>query len=215
MRAIKLEITEMGRTKTSEPIAESPDLEAAPFGNLAPTFDYRETELQIDAARHFKALWGLPLKAITAGVSCLLSGIAVYSLWQMLNGSASTNLIAVLMPLVILAFCSLFTVRGYTISMNQLIVHRLGWTNAIELSNLLTAEFVPGVMHGSRRTFANGGLFAFAGNFYASDLGSYRAYVTDGMKAVVLKFTDKTIVVSPDEPEEFIAAVTSAARRGK
>jgi len=71
------------------------------------------------------------------------------------------------------------------------------------------------VMQGSLRTFANGGLFAFAGNFHSGDLGAYRAYVTDGMKAVVLKFTDKTIVVSPDDPEEFIAAVTSAARAGR
>jgi hypothetical protein len=95
------------------------------------------------------------------------------------------------MPLVILAVCSLFTVRGYTVSANQLIVHRFGWSNAIDLSNLLTADFAPGVRQGSLRTFANGGLFAFAGHFHASELGAYRAYVTDGMKAVVLKFTFK------------------------
>lgn len=205
----------MGKTKTYEPIADTPDLEAAPFGNLVPTFDYPDTKLNIETEQYFKAPWGLPLKAITSGVSCLLFGISVYSLWQMLNGSAATTLLTILMPLVILAVCSLFTVRGYTISMNQLIIHRLGWSNAIELSNLLTADFVPGVMQGSRRTFANGGLFAFVGNFYAGDLGAYRAYVTDGMKAVVLKFTDQTIVVSPDEPEEFIAAVTSTSTVGK
>lgn len=205
----------MGKTKTYEPVADSPKMEAAPFGNLVRTFDYREAELNIDAERYFQAPWGLPLKAITSGVSCLLFGIAAYSLWQMLNGSAAATLVAALMPLVILAVCSLFTVRGYTVSGNQLIVHRLGWSNTIGLSNLLTADFVPGVMQGSVRTFANGGLFAFAGNFHTSDLGAYRAYVTDGMRAVVLKFTDKTIVVSPDDPEEFIAAVTSARGLGK
>lgn len=202
----------MDKTQPYEPIADTPEMEAAPFGNLVPTFDLRETKLEIDTGRYFPALWGLPLKAITSGVACLLFGISAYSLWQRLNGSVSTPLVAIFMPLVILAVCSLFTVRGYTVSMNQLIIHRLGWSNAIELSNLLAADFVPGVMQGSHRTFANGGLFAFAGNFHARDLGAYRAYVTDGMKAVVLKFTDKTIVVSPDEPEEFIAAVTSAGQ---
>lgn len=205
----------MGKTKPYEPIADSPEMEAAPFGNLARTLDYRTAELSIDTERHFQAPWGLPLKAITSGVSCLLFGIAAYSLWQMLNGSAAVSLVAVLMPLVILAVCSLFTVRGYTVATNQLIVHRLGWSNAIDLSNLQTADFAPGVMQGSRRTFANGGLFAFVGNFYASDLGAYRAYVTDGMRAVVLKFTDKIIVVSPDEPDEFIAAVASVGGVGK
>jgi hypothetical protein len=209
---MKLEVTEMGKTKPYEPIADSPDMEAAPLGDLVPTFDYRETEPRVDAGRHFKAPWGLPLKAITSGVSCLLFGISAYGLWQMLNGSTATSLIAILMPLVILAACGLFTVRGYTVSMNQLIVHRPGWPNAIDLSNLLAADFVPGVMQGSLRTLANGGLFAFVGNFHSSDLGAYRAYVTDGMKAVVLRFTDKTIVVSPDEPEEFMAAVTSAGK---
>ena len=205
----------MGKTRTYEPIADTADMEVAPSGNLVPTFDYRDTELDIDTERYFKAPWGLPLKAVTSGVSCLLLGISAYSLWQMLNGSAAATLIAVLSPLVILAICSLFTVRGYAVSVSQLIVHRLGWSNTIDLSNLLTADFVPGVMQGSLRTFANGGLFAFVGNFHASDLGAYRAYVTDGMKAVALKFTDKTIIVSPDEPEEFIAAVRTASKIGK
>lgn len=205
----------MGKTKTYEPIADTPEMEAGPVGNLVPTFDYRDAGPNIDTGRHFKSPWGLPLKAITSGVSCLLLGISAYSLWQMLNGSAAATLTAVLSPLVILAICSLFTVRGYTVSVDQLIVHRLGWSNAIDLSDLLSADFVPGVMQGSLRAFANGGLFAFAGNFHNRDLGAYRAYVTDGMKAVALRFADKTIVVSPDDPEEFMAAVRAAAGIGK
>lgn len=204
----------MGKTKTYEPTADRPDIEAAPVGNLVPAFDYRHPELNVDAGRYFEATWGLQLKAITSGVACLLLGISAYSLWQMLNGSAAATLTAVLSPFVILAICSLFTVRGYTVSTNRLVVHRLGWSNAIELTGLLSAEYVPGAMHGSLRTLANGGLFAFVGNFHNPDLGAYRAYVTDGMKAVVLRFAGKTIVVSPDRPEEFIAAVTSAGTPG-
>ncbi|MBC7797107.1 MAG: hypothetical protein H7Z37_09570, partial [Pyrinomonadaceae bacterium] len=166
----------------------------------------------IDAGRYFKASWGQQLKAITGGISCLLIGISFYSLWQMLNGSAETSFLAVLLPLAIVALCSLFTVRGYTISGNQLIIHRLGWSNTIELSNLSSAAYVPGAMQGSFRTFAIGGLFSFAGYFYNSNLGAYRAYVTNNMKSVVLKFADNTIVVSPDEPEEFVVAVVSASK---
>ncbi|MGI9107270.1 MAG: PH domain-containing protein [Pyrinomonadaceae bacterium] len=164
------------------------------------------------SGRYFEATWGAQLKAITAGVSCLLLGLCVYSLWQLLNGAIGISFVGTVMPLVLLACAALFTVRGYSVSADRLTVHRLGWSHNIELSELSSARYVPGAMTGSIRTFANGGLFAFAGNYYDSRLGAYRAYVTDGAKSVVLKFKDKTIVVSPDDPEEFIAALRPAGK---
>jgi len=199
----------MNRTKTQEPIANQfVDEQMTSDGSLIQHSDYQS----MDAERYFKASWGQQLKAITAGVSCLLIGISFYSLWQMLNGSAEISFLRVLLPLAIVALCSLFTVRGYTVSRSQLIIHRLGWSNIIELSGLSSATYVPGVMQGSFRTFAIGGLFSFAGNFLNSNLGAYRAYATNNLKSVVLKFAGNTIVVSPDEPEQFIAAVTSASK---
>ena len=41
-------------------------------------------------------------------------------------------------------------------------------------------------------------------------LGRYRAYVTEGKKAVVLDIGGDKVVVSPDQPEEFAEAVRSA-----
>lgn len=199
----------MNKTKIKElTIDEFFDEQMTAKGNLIQYSDYQS----LDVERYFKASWGQYLKAITGGISALLIGISFYSLWLMLNGSNNISLLGILSPLAVIALCSLFTVRGYTISGDQLIVHRLGWTNTIELSELTSATHIPGVMQGSFRTFANGGLFSFAGNFYDSNLGHYRAYATDSMNSVVLKFANKTIVVSPDEPEEFISIITAASK---
>jgi hypothetical protein len=206
---IKLILNAMKKTKDRESIVDSPVPDAMLSESVIPIFDTTGLPLDFNVERHFKLSWGLQLKAITAGISCLLVGISVYSFWQMLNTTSDTSLLGALMPLVIIVLCSFFTVRGYSISKGQLIIHRLGWSHTIELSGLISASFEPGVMQGSLRTFANGGLFAFAGNFYDSNLGAYRAYVTDGMKSVVLRFSNQTLVISPSEPFEFITAVMS------
>ena len=46
------------------------------------------------------------------------------------------------------------------------------------------------------------------GCFWNRKLGRYRAYVTDPKRAVVLRFDDRVVVVSPDCPAEFVAAVS-------
>ena len=63
----------------------------------------------------------------------------------------------------------------------------------------------------SLRTWGNGGMFSFTGHFVNHPLGRYRAFVTDPARTVVLALPEGVVVVSPDRPDEFIAAVTAAA----
>ena len=63
-------------------------------------------------------------------------------------------------------------------------------------------------MRRSIRTFGNGGLFAFVGRYRNRLIGPYRAYATDLHKTVVLRFTDKTIVITPEEPEKFVQDIS-------
>lgn len=102
---------------------------------------------------------------------------------------------------------SFFMIRGYVITENALFVQRFLWHTRIDLSGLRTFEPDPIAMSGSLRTFGNGGLFCIAGYFHNEKLGSYRAFATDPRLAVVLHFTDKVIVVTPDNPEQFVAAL--------
>ena len=72
------------------------------------------------------------------------------------------------------------------------------------MSGLKSAEVDTEAMSKSIRTFGNGGLFCFAGIFNNNRLGSYRAFATDPKRAVVLRFSDRTVVVTPDQPDDFV-----------
>jgi hypothetical protein len=74
---------------------------------------------------------------------------------------------------------------------------------------LISAEIDPVAVEGSMRIFGNGGFFAFTGLFRNRKLGSYRAYATDSKKAVVLRWPGRTVVVTPDDPQKFVAAINS------
>jgi len=107
-------------------------------------------------------------------------------------------------PLAIVFGGALFTIRGYTITPEAILVHGLFWTTRLPLAELQSAQFKPDAMRWSIRTFGNGGLFSFSGCFRNRALGAYRALVTDPHRTVVLRFPTRTVVVSPSAPDEFI-----------
>jgi hypothetical protein len=109
---------------------------------------------------------------------------------------------------------ALFTVRSYAFDGATLLIERLLWTTRIPLAGLLSAVVEEKAMCGSIRTFGNGGLFSFTGWYWSKRLGAYRAYVTDLRRPVVLRMAHRTIVVSPDRPEEFAREAIAAARAG-
>jgi hypothetical protein len=57
----------------------------------------------------------------------------------------------------------------------------------------------------------NDGLGAISGRFRSKRLGWFRAYVTDGERAVVLRWPDRCVVISPDQPSWFIETVRKRA----
>ncbi len=110
----------------------------------------------------------------------------------------------VLLPFTIIAGGALFTIRGYMVTPDAVLVHRLFWTTRLPLTGLQSARFEPDAMSASIRTFGNGGLFSFSGFFRNKALGTYRAFVTDPNRTVVLRFPSRTVVVSPSTPEDFV-----------
>jgi hypothetical protein len=112
-----------------------------------------------------------------------------------------------------LPVASLFVVRSYAIEFNELLIRRLLWTTRLPLAGLQSAEAVPDAMRGSLRLFGNGGMFSITGLFRNRALGNYRAFVTDLKKTVVLRFPKRTVVVSPENPEQFVAEISSFAMR--
>jgi hypothetical protein len=115
--------------------------------------------------------------------------------------------------LLMLPVAALFVVRSYAIEFNELLIRRLLWTTHLPLAGLQSAEVVPDVMRGSLRLFGNGGMFSITGLFRNRALGNYRAFVTDLKKTVVLRFPKRTVVVSPENPEQFVAEISRFAFR--
>ena len=109
--------------------------------------------------------------------------------------------------MAVLFVALLFTVRGYSVTADALLVHRLFWKHRVPLAGLQSAQFDPKAMSRSVRLFGNGGAFSFSGWFRSKRLGNYRAFVTDPRRAVVLRFPNRTIVISPSNPAQFVSAL--------
>jgi hypothetical protein len=99
--------------------------------------------------------------------------------------------------------CALFSIRGYTVAPEELLVHRLLWSTRIPLVGLQSArrESLPW-WRGIR--IGNGGFFSFTGWRYGPGLGLYRVFVTNQPDRVVLRYPNRTVVVSPSPPEDFV-----------
>ena len=154
-------------------------------------------------ARPAGPMFGAPMGAtvtVVTGIHCLLfGGLAAYHLangrplgWVMVG---------------VLGVPALFTVRGYTVTATDLLIHRPGWTTRRPLAGLANVIADPHATTRSWRVAGNGGLWAFLGWFRNARLGGYRAFYTDASRAVVLQWPDVTLVVSPDHPDAFVAAV--------
>ena len=163
----------------------------------------------MNSQTEFSAPWGLLLKGMTAFCIVLLLGIPATALHK--TGIAGFSW-GTLLPSAILIAGAFFMIRGYELRSGELIIRRLGWSTRIDLSDLQSAHIDPKAMSSSIRTCGNGGLFCFAGWFRSKKLGSYRAFATDLSNSVVLKFEKRTVVVTPGETEEFVAALTAGIR---
>jgi hypothetical protein len=148
---------------------------------------------------HFAAPWSTRLKTTpVVFVGILL--VAAYAA----RGWAS------LLILAIFLVAAAFAIRGYSIHQGKLLIHRLGWATTYDLASLVSAEVSPGATIGSIRAMGIGGLFGFVGHFHNAVLGSYKAYATNELNTVVLDLAGDRIVVTPDDPHEFVAAVQAA-----
>ncbi|MES1023360.1 PH domain-containing protein [Gloeocapsa sp. BRSZ] len=162
----------------------------------------------------FKAPWAISLIAITVVVSTILVGIILIGLLTGPRSDIAWIVAMVIIPLAILLISVFFSIRGYAIADNTLYIQRLGWNTKVDLKNLITADVNPQAMRNSIRKWGNGGLFSFSGKYYNRKLGNYEAYATDLTKAVILKFRDRTIVVTPEHPERFANQVLATMDKG-
>jgi len=156
---------------------------------------------------YFKAPWGKTLVVASVLASLLVVGIPLgVCMAHPPHIGPLPWLLVVLAPA-----CALFTVRGYTIMPDAILVHRLLWATRLPRAGLQSATVEPRAMSKCIRTFGNGGFYSFTGFYWSKKLGPFRAYVTNLRLTVILRYAKRTVVVSPDNPEEFARALAPAS----
>jgi hypothetical protein len=152
----------------------------------------------------YQAPWGRSLIVVSSLLVALC--VANVVLFQVHFQDGHREMVALgqwALPVIVLC-CLPFMIRGYAITDDAILIRRLFWTTRLDRAGLRSAEVIPKAMHKSLRTCGNGGGFSFAGWYWNKSLGFYRAFVTDLNRTVVLRFGKRTVVVSPDEPEDFV-----------
>lgn len=164
-------------------------------------------------AERFGAPWSGKLATATAVGTVVLLGLPVAIASVPVNGKAPALLVAMIAALdvVVIATAALFLIRGYRLDSDGLHVERLLWADRIPLTALRRAWPDPEATSRSLRLFGNSGFFCIAGLFSNRTLGRYRAFATDPRRAVVLQAAERTVVVTPDDPLRFLAAVETLA----
>jgi hypothetical protein len=163
----------------------------------------------------FAAPWGTRVRLVT--VLTILLCVALPPLLRfMLPAKRPAPLpllfVGPLTGLVILtATATAATVRAYELAPGELRVRRVGRVNRFALAGLVSAEADRTALAGARKRLGNDGLGAVSGTFRSQRLGEFEACVTDAARAVVLRWPDHVLVVSPDRPGDFVDAIRERA----
>jgi len=145
----------------------------------------------------FAASYDSTTKSVTAVVCLLLIVVA----WLV-----HIIYIALLFPLLIcLAYA--YSPRGYALSGGAIVIKR--WIGNIRVPLADVREIRPGTpddFTGCLKLAGNSGLFGYYGLFRTAKLGKCSWYMTNRSKTVVVVTRAKTLVLSPDDQQGFIAA---------
>lgn len=151
------------------------------------------------AVKFYRAPWGTSLVV----TSILTAALCLTLPWVFAFSQGPGKWLACALPLVP-ALSALFTIRGYGITDEAILIRRLLWTTRLPRTGLRVAEALPNAMSRSLRLCGNGGLFSFTGWYRKKTLGVYRAWVTDLRSTVILRFEKRAVVLSPADPNAFI-----------
>jgi hypothetical protein len=161
----------------------------------------------------YRAPWCLALIIVSWTLTAICLGIA-FSCWFGAKHAGPLADCIGLMMVALVVGCALFAIRGYTITPDAILVHRLVWTTRLPRAGLQSARVDPKAIRWSLRAFGNGGFFSASGIYWNRSLGFFRAFITDPRRAVVLRFAHRTVVVSPETPEDFARELASTQGGG-
>ena len=146
-------------------------------------------------------------KGITIGVTILFVAILIGQ-FSIINDTGWAVPIITTVTLFLIYFISFaFSPINYEVSAQHLSIHRLLIDVNIDRNQIKSVELLDKEKLGwVFRTFGVGGLFGYYGKFANTKLGSMTWYATRRDKTVLIETLDKKkIILTPDEPEKFVA----------
>lgn len=97
---------------------------------------------------------------------------------------------------------------SYSINNGDIIIQKQAGKVIIAKSDIQSVSVISKKdIDGAIRTFGVDGLFGFFGKFSNRKLGAMTWYIKRTDKLVLITTVQKKIVISPDEPETFVAAL--------
>ncbi len=164
----------------------------------------------------FSASWDRAMWILNSALVILLGGMTIGFLIASIYGMreniycATIGLAGSLLPILILIISAAFAPRQYQISGDGILVRRLLAKDVkIPLCGIYSIEPVSYkyVLKKAVRVMGSGGGFGIYGEFTSPSLKYFNAYMTRRDKLVLIRTPDKPFVLTPDDPEGFIAAV--------
>ena len=152
----------------------------------------------------FRAPWGRTVRVRTA-IGLILC--AVMMLGPLLAPSELPTpfmIVLIGLPPLIVAASLASCVRGYTLTEDAITVRRGIGATRLPLAGLRSVTGEVDAMLGSWRLTGNDGFFAITGRYWNKTLGWHRAFATDLSRAVVLRYPNRIIVITPHDPQHFI-----------
>ncbi len=146
-------------------------------------------------------------KVTSIAISILFAAIIILQI-SFINFDGNAVPLATSFTLLLIYFGTFsFRPVNYKLTENELIIHRPLSDVSINRKEIKTVEQLDKTqLEWSWRIFGVGGLFGYWGKFTNKKLGSMTWYTTRKNKAVLIQtIYNKKIVISPDEPEKFVA----------
>ena len=148
---------------------------------------------------------------MTAGVTILFAVIIAKQYPLIRDEGRAVPLFTTVACLLIYGLSYAFRPAGYSVTAEELVIHRPLRDVRIKRSNIRSAEAVdPAEVSGAIRTFGVGGLFGYYGRFANFNLGRMTWYATRRDRTVLIRTADgRKIVVTPDDREGFVAEMSA------
>ena len=152
----------------------------------------------------FRAPWSRTVRNVTVLSLVILALPMLATIFAQTRPPLVAAVLLIVVPPLIVAVAFAGRVRGYTLTEDAITVRRGMWNTRLPVGGLRAVTGDVEAMAGSVRVFGNGGLFSITGRFWNRKLGWYRALATDPGRAVVLRYPQRTIVITPHDPQQFI-----------